>query len=40
MLLDLTVVQEEGRNKLLDVNVFRGAGWGIADYHLVVAKLR
>ena len=27
-LLDLTVAQKESRNKLLDVNVFRGVGGG------------
>ena len=39
-LLDLTGVQEEDRNKLLDVNVFRGTGGGLLDPHLVVAKIR
>ena len=37
-LMDLIVVQEEeeeGRNKLLDVNVFRRAGGGISDHHLI-----
>ena len=29
------MVQEEDRNKLLDVNVFRGAGRGILDHHLM-----
>ena len=32
-LLDLAVVQEENRNKLLYVNIFRGAGGGISDHH-------
>ena len=31
-LLDLIVVQEEERNKLLDLNVLRGAGGGISDH--------
>ena len=39
-LLDLIVVQEEEKNKLLDVNVLRGAGGGISDHHLVIAKVR
>ena len=34
-LLDLMLVQEEERNKLLDVNVFRGAEGG-----LVVSKTK
>ena len=37
-LLDLTVVVD--RNKLLDVNLFKGAQGGISDHHLVVAKVR
>ena len=40
-LLDLLVVQEEERNKLLDVNVLTGeGGGGVSDHHLVVAKIR
>ena len=34
------MVQEEERNKLLDVNVLRGAGGGISDHHLAIAKIR
>ena len=37
-LLDLIVVEEEEKNKLLDVNVLRGAGGGISDHQLVTAK--
>ena len=39
-LLDFIVVQEENRNKLLDVNVLRDAGERISDHHLVIAKIR
>ena len=39
-LLDLILVQEEDRNKLLDVNVFRGAGGGISDHYLVLVKIK
>ena len=39
-ILDLILVEEEERNKLLDVNVLRGAVRGILDHHLVVAKIR
>ena len=38
-LLDLTVVQEEDRDKLLDVSVFRGAEGGFSYHHLVQAKI-
>ena len=33
-------MQEEERNKCLDVNVLGGAGRGISDHHLVIAKKR
>ena len=33
-------MQEDDRNRILDVSVFRGLGGGISDHHLVVAKLR
>ena len=39
-LLYFIVVQEEERNKPLDVNVLRVAGGGISDHHLVIAKIR
>ena len=39
-LLNFIVVQEEERNKLLDVNVLRGAGGGISDHPLVISKIR
>ena len=39
-LLGFIVVREEERNKLLNVNVFRGAEGRIPDHHLVVTKLR
>ena len=39
-ILDLIVVQQQERNKLLVVNVFRGAEGGIVDHHLVIAKIR
>ena len=39
-LLDLLVAQKEDRNKLLDVNVLRGAGWEILGHHLVISKIR
>ena len=39
-LLDFIVVQEEERNKLLEVNVLRGAGGEISDHHSVIAKIR
>ena len=39
-ILDLILGQKEDRSKLLDVNVFRGVGKVITDYHLVVAKIR
>ena len=38
-LLDFIVVQEEDRNKLLDVNVLSGAGGGLSDHLLVIAVL-
>ena len=34
------MVQEGERNKLLDVNVSRGAGGGISEHHLAIAKIR
>ena len=34
------MVHEKKRNKLLDVNVLRGATGGISDPHLVIAKIR
>ena len=39
-LLDLIVVEEEERNKLLDINIMRGAGGEIPDHHFVIAKIR
>ena len=39
-LLDFIVMQDEERNKLLDVNVLRGVGRGISDHHLIIAKIR
>ena len=33
------MVQEEDRNKHLDVNVFRGSGGKILEHHLVVARI-
>ena len=33
-------MKEEEINKLLDVNVLRGAGGGISDHHLAIAKIR
>ena len=38
-LLDLIVVQEEKRNKHLDVNVFKGAEWGISKHYLLASKI-
>ena len=39
-LLDFIVVQEEEINKLLGVNVLRGAGGGISNHHLAITKIR
>ena len=39
-LLDLIVVQEEDRNKILDVNVLQEAERGISDHHLMIIKMR
>ena len=33
------MVQDEDRNKTLDVNVLRGAGGEIMDHHLIIAKM-
>ena len=33
-LLDLGLGQEEDKNILLGVNVFKGEGWGLSDHHL------
>ena len=38
-LLELIVVQEEDRNKLLDASVFKDPRGRISDHHLVVAKI-
>ena len=34
------MVQEEDKNKLLDLNVFGGAREGVSDHQLVVGKIR
>ena len=34
------MVQEESKNKALDVNVFRGSGRRFSDHQLVAAKIR
>ena len=39
-LLNLIAVQDEYKNNIFDVNVLRGAGGGISDHHVVVAKIR
>ena len=39
-ILNVIVVWEEDRDKLLDVKEFRGAGEEILDHHLLLAKIR
>ena len=39
-LLDFVVVQEEGGNKRLDVNLFRCAGGAVSNHQIVIAKIR
>src|SRR5678815_2308701 len=39
-ILDYVCINRKDRGRLLDVNVFRGAGRGLSDHYLVVARLR